>query len=159
MFYHIIWHNINKSDREPAKVLTCISNLKPFRVAVLERKSKISVLTKNDSKYSPKIHNSRYWHEMNKSEREQPKVLGYQIWNHSELRFWRRSQKYQFWPKMTQNIHQKYKIQYIDTKWTNLRENHPRYLHIKFETILSCGSGEEVENVIVDGRQTTADNQ
>ena len=96
-----------------------------------------------------KIHYSRYWHEMNKSEREPPTVLAYKIWNHSDLRFWR-SRKYQFWPKMTQNIHQKYKIQNIDTKWTNLRENHPRYLHIKFEIILSCGFKEEVENVNFD---------
>ena len=86
---------------------TRISNLRPFWDAVLKKKSKISVLTKNDPKYSPKIQNSRYWHEMNKSEREPPKVLAYQIWNHSELRFWRRSRKYQFLPKMTQNIHKK----------------------------------------------------
>ena len=91
---------------------------------------------------------------MNKSEREPPKVLAYQIWNHSDLRFWRRSRKYQFWLKMTQNIHQKYKIQDIDTKWTNLRNIHPRYLHVKYETILSCGLGEEDENVIVNGRRT-----
>ena len=51
--------------------------------------------------------------------------------------------KYQFRPKMTKNIHQKYKIQDNDTKWTNLREIHPRYLHIKNDTILSCSLGEE----------------
>ena len=28
------------------------------------------------------------------------------------------------------------------------RDNHPRCLHIKFETILSCGSGEEVNKVL-----------
>ena len=65
-------------------------------------------------------------------------------------RLWRRRRQYQFWPKMTQNIHQKYKNWDIETKWANLSENHPRYLHIKFETITSCSSGEEVKNTSLD---------
>ena len=65
---------------------------------------------------------------------------------------------------MTQNIPPKYKIQGIDTKWINLRKNHPKYLQIKFATIWNCSFGEEDENVIVDGRRTddgrtTTDNQ
>ena len=38
----------------------------------------------------------------------------------------------------------------MDTKWTNLRENYPRYMYIKFVSILTCGFEEEVESIIFD---------
>ena len=58
-----------------------------------------------------------------------------------------------FWKK-NKKIHKKSKNHWTVTIWTNLVETHPRYIATKFEVNLADGFGEEVENVIVDGRQT-----
>ena len=88
------WHEMNKSDRALCNVTTYqISE----QSVVFKKKLKILVLTKNDQKYSPKIQNLRYWHEMNKSEREPPKVLVYQISKHPDYWFSRRRLKCNCW--------------------------------------------------------------
>ena len=43
----------------------------------------------------------------------------------------------------------------IETKWTNLRENHPKYLYIKYQSTKATGFQEKDENVIENDGQTT----
>ena len=58
---------------------------------------------------------------------------------------------------MNKKIHKKSKNHWSVTIWTNLVKTHPMHIPTKFEENPVSGSREEVENVIVDGRQTTDD--
>ena len=58
---------------------------------------------------------------------------------------------------MNKKIHKKSKNHWSVTIWTNLVKAHPMHIPTKFEVDVANGFGEEVENVIVDGRRQTTD--